>query len=238
VSNRGTLVEQTRDRLLGELRDGTFRAGSRLPNEKELARRFRVSRLTIREAVGGLVESGFVTRRQGSGTYVTGALPRRHSLDTTVSYTAMIREAGMQPGQVVLNCSVRGATTEDSERLDVPRDEPLMCLERIRTADDRPVIYSRDRIPERLVADTAPRNRHAVLHAVLEQSGSAVHSATARLTPVVADPRLARLLQVRRGSPLLHIDQVDHDRSGHAVMAAAEWHVPDVVELHVNRRRT
>ena len=67
----------------------------------ELAKLFQVSRLTVREALGGLVESGFVTRRQGSGTYVTSVLPRRHALDTTVSYTAMIREAGMKAGQVV-----------------------------------------------------------------------------------------------------------------------------------------
>lgn len=238
VSNRSTLVEQTRNRLLADLRDGVFGAGSRLPSELEMAKRYQVSRLTIREAVGGLVESGFVTRRQGSGTYVTGMPPRRHTLDNSVSYTAMILDAGLRPGRIVLNNNVVPATAADAERLDVGEDEPLMCLERIRTADERPVIYSRDRIPERLVSDVAPRDLSASPYAVLEQSGSAVHTASARLTPAIADPRLARLLDVRRGSALLHVDQVDYDRAGQAVMASAEWHVPDVLELHVNRRRT
>jgi GntR family transcriptional regulator len=63
-----------------------------------------------------------------------------------------------------------------------------------------------------------------------------VRSASARLTPVIATARLARLLGVHRGSPLLHIDETDYDISGRAVMLSAEWHVPDVFELHVNRR--
>jgi GntR family transcriptional regulator len=238
VSNRRTLVEQTRNGLLADLLDGVFAAGSKLPSEQELAKRFQVSRLTVREAVGGLVESGFVTRRQGSGTYVTSVLPRRHALDTTVSYTAMIREAGMKAGLVVLNREVRAATPDEADRLGVARDEPLMCLERIRTADERPVIYSLDRIPERFVEDIAPEEFDASLYMLLDKAGYAVRNASARLTPVIVDARLARLLEVADGSPLLHIHQIDYDDSGHAVMASSEWHVPDVFELHVNRRPT
>ena len=52
----------------------------------------------------------------------------------------------------------------------------------------------------------------------------------------VADARLARLLQVKRGTPLLHIDQIDYDDRGRTVMLSAEWHVADVFELIVNRR--
>jgi DNA-binding GntR family transcriptional regulator len=53
---------------------------------------------------------------------------------------------------------------------------------------------------------------------------------------VLADARLARLLEIERGAPLLHIDQVDYDTRGRAVMLSAEWHVADAFELVVNRR--
>jgi hypothetical protein len=45
-----------------------------------------------------------------------------------------------------------------------------------------------------------------------------------------------RLLKIAKGSPLLYIDEDDHDASGRAVMVSAEWHVPDIFEMHVNRR--
>jgi DNA-binding GntR family transcriptional regulator len=56
--------------------------------------------------------------------------------------------------------------------------------------------------------------------------------------PTVATARLVRLLALKRGTPLLHIDQVDYDERGRAVMLSHEWHVADAFELIVNRRAT
>lgn len=235
MRQRATAVERLREELLGELLDGTYPNGVKLPNEDELAERSGVSRATVREAVGGLVEAGYLTRRHGSGTYVAGTLPRRHALDTSVSYMSMIQEAGMTPGMVVLDQSEHEASVEEADLLRVGAGEPLVRVERIRTADGRPVIYSVDRLPLRYVAGD-PAGLDASLYGVLEQSGHAVYGASARLVPVVAEPRLAELLEVEAGTPLLHVDQVDFDGDGHPVMLSAEWHVADAFELHINRR--
>ncbi len=235
TTQRLTAVERMREELLGELLDGTYPSGIKLPNEDELAERSGVSRATVREAVGGLVEAGYLTRRHGSGTFVAETLPRRHALDASVSYTSMIREAGMTPGLVVLDQSEHKATSEEGGLLQVPEGEPLLTVERIRTADGRPVIYSVDRLPRSFAPDD-PSELEASLYSVLQRAGHAVQSASARLVPVVAQERLATLLEVDRDSPLLHIDQVDFDAFGHPVMLSAEWHVADAFEMHVNRR--
>jgi GntR family transcriptional regulator len=226
-----------REELLGELLDGTYPSGVKLPNEDELAERSGVSRATVREAVGGLVEAGYLTRRHGSGTFVAGTLPRRHALNASVSYTSMIREAGMTPGLVVLDQSEHEATPEEAELLRVEEGEPLVTVERIRTADGRPVVHSVDRLPRRL-APAGDTKLDASLYGVLQRSGHEVQSASARLVPVIAQQRLALLLEVERGTPLLHIDQVDFDGDGHPVMLSSEWHVADAFELHINRRAT
>jgi GntR family transcriptional regulator len=235
MRQRLTAVARMREELLEELLDGTYPSGVKLPNEDELAERSGVSRATVREAVGGLVEAGYLTRRHGAGTFVTGTLPRRHALDASVSYTSMIREAGMTPGLVVLDQREHEANPEEAELLRVPEGEPLVTVERIRTADGRPVVYSVDRLP-RSLAPGADAKLDASLYGVLEQGGHPVQSASARLLPVVAEQRLALLLEVEVGTPLLHIDQIDFDADGHPVMLSAEWHVADAFEMHVNRR--
>src|SRR5947209_10210149 len=76
---------------------GIFRAGSRLPNERELAERLSVSRATLREAISALRAAGFVStsRGRGGGTVVQPfentwpelpSGPHRHSeiMDTIV----------------------------------------------------------------------------------------------------------------------------------------------------------
>lgn len=235
MSQRSSAVSRLRDQLLGELLDGTYPGGDKLPNEDELAEKAGVSRATVREAVGGLVEAGYLTRRHGSGTYVAGTLPRRHALDMSVSYLSMIREAGMKPGLTVLDQSVHEATEAEAEALGVEVGEPLLKVERIRTADGRPVVYSVDRLPLSYASGHGSK-LEASLYEVLEQGGHEVHGASAQLTPVVAEKPLAELLEVEVGTPLLHIDQVDFDGDRHPVMLSAEWHLADAFEMHINRR--
>lgn len=234
MKRRDTAVARMREELLGELLDGTYPSGVKLPNEDELAERAGVSRATVREAVGGLVEAGYLSRRHGSGTYVAGTLPRRHALDMSVSYLSMIREAGMKPGLVVLDQSEHEASAEEAEALRTEVGEPLLRVERIRTADGRPVVYSIDVLPKRLAPEG--KKLDASLYAVLGEGGHEVRGASAQLRPVVAEKRLADLLEVKRGTPLLHIDQIDFDGDGHPVMLSSEWHVADAFEMHLNRR--
>src|SRR5918912_852293 len=90
---RPSLVEQVRQGLLRDLATGELKPGIKLANETDLAERFAVSRATIREAVRGLLDAGYLARRHGSGTFVTASPRTRHPLETTVSYTGMIRAA-------------------------------------------------------------------------------------------------------------------------------------------------
>ncbi len=235
MPGRPTLVDQVRETLLEQLLDGRPAAGEQLPNEAELARHHGVSRATVREAVGGLVEAGYVVRRHGRGTFVTGRPRHRHALDSTVSYLAMILEAGMEPGELLVSKQVRQATIVETQRLSLRRPEPLVCIERVRTADGQPAVYSLDRIPRRLLGADAESALDASLYDRLRGAGIAVHHAAAELRAVCADARVARMLAIQVGVPLQLIEQVDFTADGSPVMLSTEWHAPGVFELRVNR---
>lgn len=234
IRSRRTLVEQIRENLMAQLLDGRLAMGSKLPNEQDLGNRMGVSRATVREAVGGLIEAGYLARRHGSGTYVIGT-PRQHTLDTNLSYRGMITAAGMTPGLTVLSTRVRKPTSDEAERLRIDDAELVVSVERIRTADGKPIVYSQDRFPRRLV-DEVPEPLDPSLYRLLAGFGVQVRSAAATLLPVLADDELALLLAVRPGIPLQFIDQVDFDDTGNPVMLSCEWHVPDVLPIRVNRR--
>jgi GntR family transcriptional regulator len=112
----------------------------------------------------------------------------------------------------------------------------LVEVERIRLGDSRPLIYSRDRIPQAILKGTSSEMLGSSLYVTLEWAGHKVSRATAQLKPATADAQLARLLEVKPRTPLLHIDQLDFDSDGRAVMLSDEWHVADAFELIVNRR--
>src|SRR5512147_1194001 len=91
---RPLLADVVRAELSRAIISGEFPLGSKLPNEEQLRERFDVSRITLREAVQGLIQDGYVVRRQGSGTYVTRRPSLQNSLDTNFSYSEFLERSG------------------------------------------------------------------------------------------------------------------------------------------------
>jgi len=79
------IYEQVADQIRQAIRSGTFRAGARLPSERDLAQRFQVSRPAVREAIGALQNEGMVNTRHGSGTYVVDEVIQEVRLLSPVS---------------------------------------------------------------------------------------------------------------------------------------------------------
>lgn len=230
------LADRLRDQLLEDITHSQLPPGTKLPTEGELSKRFGVSRATVREAVRGLVEAGYVTRRRGSGSYVAERRRMPHGLDSTLSYLAMIESAGAHAGMRVLDAVFEQSTKVD-DLLQLSPGEKVLAVERVRTADDHPVIYSRDRIPARLLrADLDLRNLDPSLFALLRSCGHAADHATATLRAVASTSFTAKVLGVRRGKPLLYIEEIDYDRDGTPVMLSREWHVSEAFDVQINRQ--
>ncbi|MDB5538833.1 MAG: hypothetical protein JWQ89_560 [Devosia sp.] len=216
---------------------GEFPPGSKLPNEEALCARFAVSRITLREAVRGLVEDGYVIRRQGAGTFVTEGPTLRNSLDTNFSYTEYLESTGVAVSKNVLGAERRPAGEAQIVALGLAPGAEIVVVRRVRSADGKPAIYSIDSLPTD-IAD-AKKDLKAFgrsLYTLLSERGHGVEYARTVLAPVIADAELAEILAVPVGTPLQHLRQVDYDSAGRPVMLSLEWHVPSVIELRVYRR--
>ena len=208
MSGRTLLADRLRDELLEEITSSQLQPGTKLPSEGQLAKRFQVSRATVRDAVRALVEAGYVIRRRGSGSYVTERRRMPHGLDSTLSYLAMIESAGVRAGMRLLEAVFEQCSKDDGP-LQLSPGDAVLAVERVRTADDRPVIYSHDRIPARLLrTDLDLRNLDPSLFALLNSSGHAADHATATLRAVASTRQTAAVLGIRRGKPLLYIEEI------------------------------
>jgi len=83
--------EQVRSQLLGEIAIGRFRPGDALPSEKRLAELLRISRHTIRRALGELERDGVVERLHGKGTFVVDR-PSETTSARTPSFAVIVNE--------------------------------------------------------------------------------------------------------------------------------------------------
>ena len=237
VRTRPLLPDVVRSELRRAIIAGEFPPGSKLPNEEALCTRFAVSRVTLREAVRGLIEDGYVLRRQGAGTFVTSGPALRNSLDTNFSYTEYLESTGIKVSKKVLD-AVRIAGDDDVlADLNLPHDAEVVVIRRVRIAGRKPAIYSIDSLPADIV--DAKRDMKAFsqsLYKLLSSRGHDIDHARTILTPVIATAEIGGILGVPAGTPIQHLKQVDFDTAGRPVMRSLEWHVPSVIELRVYRR--
>ena len=237
VRNRPLLPDVVRSDLRRAIVGGEFPPGSKLPNEEALCARFAVSRITLREAVRGLIEDGYVIRRQGAGTFVTAGPALRNSLDTNFSYTEYLESTGIRTSKKIIGARLAMADEETANDLGIAPSTQLVEVRRVRTADKKPAIYSIDSLPMDIVSLGTDRELFkGSLYRLLAERGHIVDHARAVLQPVIADAELAKILEVEPGTPLQHMKRVDFDTAGRAVMRSLEWHVPSVIELRVYRR--
>ena len=109
----GSVVSQLRNMIL----EGNYSHEERLPAERNLAEEFKVSRGTIRTALQNLEEQNLVTRKIGSGTYVTHReLSSQHDISSITSPLEMVEvRIAIEPQMVRL--AITNASHRDLEEL-------------------------------------------------------------------------------------------------------------------------
>jgi GntR family transcriptional regulator len=244
VSLPEKVAEQLRDMVIR----GELAPSAQLPTEPELSRAMNVSRSTLRTALHTLVREGLVVRRRGIGTFVAEQPLAANNLNLNWGVTEVIRATGAVPGTTDLQVRTDTADERLATRLNVAHGDPVIVVERVRLADERRVVFSRDNFAPALF-DALPGGivlpeleayllEHQSLYGFLrDKLGLDFHHAGAWLRPVMADPLLAERLAIPQGSPLLYIEQVDYDVNGQPLVLADEFHVAEAFNFTVYRSR-
>src|SRR5882757_400025 len=108
-----------------------------LPPERDLAEEFAVSRITVRKAIDGLVAEGLLTRKQGSGTFVSSRVEKNFSKLT--SFTEDMIARGRVPTSSWLRKSQGTVTPEESLTRGLSPGTPVYRFHRLRFADGAPM---------------------------------------------------------------------------------------------------
>lgn len=236
-------VEQLRAMIHG----GELPAGAQLPSEPELAKALNISRSTLRAALSYLENEGTILRRRGVGTFVADRRSLYNNLNINCGVTQIIKATGAVPGTSEIHFDVQLASQRLQDSLRVPSDTPTILVERVRTADQKPVSMSVDHLSvSRLaglgsVQESIERLRsflqtHQSIYEFVEQElGMAIAYATAWLRPMIADTNMAGSLDVPLHSPILYLEQIDYDPEGTPLLLTDEYFAGDSFIFSVHR---
>ncbi|MFD5079368.1 GntR family transcriptional regulator [Streptomyces sp. NPDC058371] len=226
TSGSDPLWRQAADVIRADIERRGLTEGDKLPSERDLCARLEISRVTLRKALGYLVDQGMLTATHGRGWFVatapaaSTASPRDWPNDLE-SFTATARRKRMTPASLVLRQIRRPATLDEADRLDVPAGTELFALDRVRLLNDVRIAVDRTLVVAELLAGLDEDEvdfTSASLFEELRRRGVEMDRSEATIEARTADGELAGHLEIGPGSPVLVLDQTIHDKDRRPVL--------------------
>jgi GntR family transcriptional regulator len=219
---------QIEERLAERIDSGRLVPGERLPPERELADWLGVSRMTVRQALGSLAARGLVERGVGRGTFVRAPGKVVHDLTSAMGFTARLHRQGIVAGATVVGARAQPAPASVAEGLEVEPGAEALRIERVRSADGRPLALEDSWLPAERFPGLLEHDLSGSLYALLRDAYDAEPvSAVERLEPVVARPHEAAALGVAEGAPLMLVERVARAADGRPVELGRDRHRGD-----------
>lgn len=209
------LYSQLREKLRERILDGTYAAHEQLPTESDLIRTFKVSRITVRQALSDLQKEGLLFKIRGKGSFVSK--PKAfQDLARLQGFGEAMHRHGYETFNRVIGLRMLRAPKAVAARLGLKPAETVCELRRVRflnrEAISLDVTYVRRDLGERLAKeDLATRDVFAIIE---NDYGMPLGEAELRIEAATADPSLARLLGIEEGAPILRIERLTHTPAG------------------------
>jgi GntR family transcriptional regulator len=194
--------------LHDEIARGAISAGEALPTEQELCEQFGVSRITVRRALADLAGQGYITRRQGVGSFVRSNNPTQQEQKASRSYETEMRQIQFESETDVFEFGLRPIPPAISAKIGLTEGLYILAVRRERRTGE-PLIVTEAWLPTR-IADfvTAETMAHTPMFSVFTDAGVTFTRFQHEFTAEIAGPRNARILDISIGAPVLRINRV------------------------------
>ena len=211
------LYVQIRNALREDIVNKVLVPGQKLQSEDELAARFGVSRMTVRQGIADLLDEGLLYRRHGVGTFVAQPhLERDHSHLT--NFVESAREEGLDIDIRVLIADILPAKLKVANSLAIDEHELVVRVKTLRFISSLPITVHDSYVPYKLFPHLLQEDLESNhLWQIFEAGGLRVKRAVQRVEAREAEEDIASLLDMEIGEPVLYKERTVYLDDGRPV---------------------
>lgn len=220
------------DSIKKKIDRGVWEIGQRLPSERDLADDYEVSRMTLRQAITLLVEEGILERRVGSGTYVASHRVQEKMRGTT-SFTEIVRSQGKTPSSQLISYQRKLANEAEIQQLQLKATDTVVRMERVRFADNVPLVFEVASIPEKLIQSFNQEDITEHFFQTLTDNGYEIGKSQQTIYAKNASERVANYLKVPKNHAVLALTQVSYFTDGRPFEYVHSQYVGDRFEFYL-----
>lgn len=224
--------------LRDQIDSGKFKPDEKLPSENELAKKFDVSRVTIRRALQSLESKEIIYRCQGLGSFVSDERAP-HNLVQLTDFNEDMAKAGLEASSVVKNISAVTAPDWLLEILEVDEGTKVMKIDRLRLGDGVPIAFDSTWLPILYgqLLDEKSLQDYTIYKQLEENYDIPIVRGCYKISAAVADKQLSEELNTQVNSPLLVIDRVSYTIGGKPVYYQKRFYRSDKVLYEMTLER-
>lgn len=206
----GQIEEIIKKKIYSEI----YKIGESIPSERELSVQFDVSRMTVRQAITNLVNSGLLYREKGRGTYV--ANPKlEQPLTGLRSFTEDMLARGMKPSSKIIRFEKIIPPRDVANDLFLEPGDEAFYMVRIRSADYKPMAIERAYIPVKLLPDLdEPQLAGSFYQLVESKFPQKIGNAVQQIEASIVTKEESKLLKISPTSAVLNIKRISYLSDG------------------------
>lgn len=227
------LYVQLMNEVENSIKSGEYKPGDKLLTETEMAKKYGVSLITVRKAIGSLMEKGLVVRKQGKGTFVTKPKLARN-MKKLQSFSEMCEQMGVTPGAKMLVNRLVAADAKIAAALGIEPGSNVVHISRLRFADQEPVQIETSYFPLKYAFLLDARfDDNSLFDHLREKAGVQVASSEKMIELCRATAEEAELLGVKKGDAMLLVQSTAYDKNGDPMYAGEQVINGDRFKLYV-----
>lgn len=219
----------------------------RLPSEESLAKQLNTSRVTVRESLRELENEGAIIRKHGVGTFInTDNDQFDRGIEKLISVTNIIKERGFTPNTEDLKINYINYDDQLKDEFNFREqgefdNKQFIKIERVRLADEIPVIFSvdyilREKLNQRNIINKD--NFNGSLLKILDQDHNIyITNSRTKIKPLISDRFLQEKLKLPKNSLLLLMRQHNYDSNGDFIFFSKSYFSHDKFEIRMLRTR-
>ncbi|WP_428910753.1 GntR family transcriptional regulator [Niallia sp. Krafla_26] len=228
---------QVKEEIEKSIRNKELLPGQKLDSEPMLAKKFNVSRSTLREAIRMLQREGLLISKNGVGTYVSTKLNSiENPLNRLQSIGEMIQNVGYEAGETNIKIYQINPEDEWKTKLQLEESQQVTILERTRTADGNKVAFYYNIFPQHLIGDVFNDGFSGAIFDVLEKEANI--KILSALTEICAvDPSIERDQKAIEllGNKIILLKQLHYSNANQPVFYSLDYLNTSIFKLTIKR---
>lgn len=208
------LYHQLANWIEARIADATFQIGETIPSETQLAEDFQLNRNTVRHALASLSQKGLLERRRGMGTFVKrkALLTPVHRLGRITSFVDDFDINGIDLDDLELSKEVMTASDEIARKLKLETDTRIICIERLRIADQTPFVLERQYYAYETFKELLQKKIEGSMYKILVQHFNIdLHHSVQTLRAMMPSDEIARRLNIGKTIPCMFLESITYD---------------------------